>query len=97
MLPTVYAKNMPKLPPQVAAEDVPTVEKLVWLYIYNNPGEHSARSLSADLGVRVKTSISSLVERGALVEEVAPIGPKLGKYRAVTKVQKPAPMQEETS
>ena len=89
MFRTVYAKTMPKLPPAVADEDVPTVEKLVWLYIWANPGEHSARSLSAELGVRVKTSISSLVERGALIEEEPPRGPKLGKYRAVTQRKKP--------
>ncbi|WP_135230101.1 hypothetical protein [Deinococcus fonticola] len=85
---------MPKLPPQVADADVPTVEKLVWFYIYNNPGEHSARSLSAELGVQVRTALSKLVERGALIEEEAPRGTRAGKYRAVTKPKKPAPMQE---
>lgn len=73
---------MPKLPPEVAADDVPTVEKLVWLYVWANPGEHSARSLSAELGVRVKTSLSNLVKRGALVEVTPPAGPKAGEYRA---------------
>nr|AAF44057.1 hypothetical protein [Shuttle vector pI3] len=88
-----YARDMPKLPPEVAAEDVLTVEKLVWLYIWANPGEHSDRSLWAELGVRPQGAIKRLLERGVLVQEEAPRGPKPGKYRAQTKAKKPA--QEE--
>lgn len=88
-----YARDMPKLPPQVAAEDVPTVEKLVWLYIWANPGEHSDRSLWADLGVRPQGALKRLVQRGALVEESPPSGPKPGSYRAAP--QRPRPRKSE--
>lgn len=60
------------------------VEKLVWLYINDHPGEYSGAALSEALGVYSARALASLVELGLLVQEVAPTSRTPGKYRAVT-------------
>lgn len=77
-----YATDMQQLPAALLDDDVPTAEKLVFLWVKLNPGEHSARSLSAALGVRVHNALGELVRRGVVVEEEAPAGRRPGKYRA---------------
>lgn len=64
-------------------------EKLVWLHIHSNPGEHSARSLAADLGGSFGTwgnALSGLVKDGLLVVEKAPAGIHGGHYRVAPKL-----------
>ena len=58
------------------------IEKLVWLYVDRYPGEHSVRSLVDALGVYADRALPALVRDGLLIEEEAPAGSKLGKYRA---------------
>ncbi len=74
---------MRRLPP--ALLDHSPAEKLLWRHIYDNPGEHSARSLAEDLGGSWRTwstALRALIEAGVVTEDVAPIGPKLGRYTA---------------
>ncbi|CAM3473979.1 MarR family transcriptional regulator [Deinococcus saxicola] len=59
-------------------------EKLVWLHIHSNPGEHSARSLEADLGGSFRTwsnALSGLVKAELVVVDTAPAGVHGGQYR----------------
>lgn len=59
-------------------------EKLVWLHIRSNPGEHSARSLATDLGGSSRTwanALSGLVKDQLLVVEKVPAGIHGGQYR----------------
>lgn len=72
---------MKQLP--AALGEATTAEKLAYLWVYLNPGEHSARRLSAVLGVDVRTALSDLTRKGLLMEEIPPSGPKPGQYRAV--------------
>ncbi len=64
-------------------------EKLVWLHVHSNPGEHSARSLAADLGGSPRTwvnALSGLVKDELVVVEKAPAGVHGGQYRIVSRV-----------
>lgn len=87
VLQMAYAECMKNLPAEL--QDLTTAHKLVYLWVYLNPGEHSARSLSESLGVGVRTALSDLVKLGVLVEVTPPTGPKLGEYR--TAPQRPGP------
>jgi hypothetical protein len=51
-------------------------EKLVWLYIDRDPGEHSARSLYR--------APPGLVRGGLVIEEIAPAGARPGKHHTAT-------------
>lgn len=51
-------KPMKRLPASLHRSSVS--EKLVWLHIHSNPGEHSARSLAADLGGSSRTWANAL-------------------------------------
>ena len=75
-----YAGDMKQLPAEL--DDATTAEKLAYLWVYLNPGEYSARSLSAILGVDVRTALGDLTRKGLLLEEVPPAGRKPGQYRA---------------
>ncbi|MDB5046058.1 MAG: hypothetical protein JWQ08_2108 [Deinococcus sp.] len=55
--------------------------KLVWLYVDQYPGHHSVRSLQAALGITAGRALSNLVKQGLLIQEEAPQGRRLGKYR----------------
>lgn len=70
-------------------------EKIVWMYIDRYPGEHSVRSIENALGITAGRALSALVKDGLIIEEEAPRGPKLGKYRAAAIAKKPAPAQEQ--
>lgn len=75
---------MRRLPPALHPRSAS--EKLVWLHIHANPGEHSTRSLAADLGGSQRTwasALSGLLEAGLIVMEDAPAGARPGEYRAV--------------
>ncbi|QLG13575.1 hypothetical protein HLB42_21805 (plasmid) [Deinococcus sp. D7000] len=64
-------------------------EKLVWLHIRSNPGEHSARSLEADLGGSFRTwstALSGLINAGFIIVEKAPAGVHGGQYRVAPKL-----------
>lgn len=59
-------------------------EKLLWLHIHSNPGEHSSRSLADDLGGSSRTwaaALAGLVDAGLLVVESEPAGVHGGQYR----------------
>lgn len=73
---------MKRLPVRLHSSSVS--EKLVWLHIRSNPGEHSARSLAADLGGSFSTwsnALSGLVKENFLIVEKAPAGIHGGQYR----------------
>ncbi|QFP75056.1 hypothetical protein [Deinococcus sp. AJ005] len=73
---------MKRLPASLHSSSVS--EKLVWLHIHSNPGQHSARSLAADLGGSSRTwanALSGLVKDKLLVVEKAPAGIHGGQYR----------------
>lgn len=75
---------MKRLP--TALHDRSVSEKLVWLHIHANPGEHSTRSLAADLGGSQRTwagALSGLVAAGLVAVDVQPAGVHGGQYRAV--------------
>lgn len=78
----IYPEAMKKLPPPLLEDGVPSTRKLVYLWVKENPGRHSARSLQAALGVDVDTALSDLVRDGLLIEEVPQVGPQPGHYRA---------------
>ena len=73
---------MKTLPAPLMEDGVPASEKLVYMWITDHPGEHSARSLTAALGVRVKSALTELIEKGLVVEEKPPGGKTPGQYRA---------------
>lgn len=85
----LHTDNMKQLPAALA--DMTTAHKLVYLWVYLNAGEHSARSLEADLGVSVRTALSDLVKAGVLIEESPPVGRKAGQYRAAPQRSGPRP------
>jgi hypothetical protein len=93
-----YTEDMRQLPAELLQDDVTTAEKLVYMWVRENPGEHSARSLRAALGVVIETALGDLVRRGALIEEVPPSGRRAGTYRAAPQPRGPRPRtsQEET-
>ncbi|THF69256.1 hypothetical protein E7T06_12800 [Deinococcus sp. Arct2-2] len=74
---------MDKLLPD-ALRPLPATSKLVWLYIHRYPGSHSIRSLQAALGSTAGRALPTLLQAGLLVQEEAPRGRRLGKYRAVS-------------
>lgn len=74
---------MRRLPPDLHQHS--PAEKLVWLHIHANPGEHSARSMAEDLGGSPRTwaqALAALLRAGLLREDEAPAGPKAGRYTA---------------
>jgi hypothetical protein len=75
--------SMKKNLPEAVKTRTPT-EKLVWLYLDRYPGQHSVRSLHAALGVNADRALPGLVRDGLVIEEEAPAGSRLGKYRAVS-------------
>ncbi|GGO37189.1 hypothetical protein [Deinococcus humi] len=78
---------MKRLPVSLHSSSVS--EKLVWLHIHSNPGEHSARSLAADLGGSSRTwsnALSGLIDAGFVVVEKAPAGVHGGQYRVAPKL-----------
>jgi hypothetical protein len=93
-----YTEDMRQLPAELLQDDVTTAEKLVYMWVRENPGEHSARKLHAALGVVIGTALGDLVRRGALLEEVPPVGRRAGTYRATPQPRGPRPRtsQEET-
>ncbi|OLV18156.1 hypothetical protein BOO71_0006679 [Deinococcus marmoris] len=67
---------------------------MVWLHIYSNPGEHSARSLAADLGGSFSTwanALSGLARAGFIIIEKAPVGIHGGQYRVQPQAGRPTP------
>lgn len=79
-------KNLPE-----AVKVRPPTEKIVWMYIDRFPGEHSVRSLHAALGVNAGRAFPALLADGLLIEEEAPAGSRLGKYRAAELPDQPKP------
>ena len=80
---------MKRLPPELHPHS--PAEKLAWLHIHANPGEHSARSLADDLGGSPRTwgqALAALIAAGVVVEEVPPAGRRAGSYRAVKAAQR---------
>jgi hypothetical protein len=60
--------------------------KLLWLHIHANPGEHSARSLVADLGGSSGTwarCLVDLIHAGLIQEQVPSSGARPGRYIAL--------------
>lgn len=78
----IYAEAVKKLPEPLLKKGVPTARKLTYLWVKENPGPHSARSLHAALGVEVGTALSELRDDGLLIEDVPPAGSRPGEYRA---------------
>jgi hypothetical protein len=74
--------SMNSLPAPLLEDGVTAAQKLAYLWVRANPGEHSARSLRAALGVRMDGVLPSLTEMGLLIEEQPPAGSVSGKYRA---------------
>ncbi|MEF2280040.1 hypothetical protein V3W47_17235 [Deinococcus sp. YIM 134068] len=68
--------------PEAVRERTP-VEKLVWLYVRQYPGQHSVASLDKALGVYPARALNALVDAGLLIEEEPPTRMKGGKYRAI--------------
>jgi hypothetical protein len=81
---------MEKLLPD-ALRRLPATTKLVWLYIKQYPGSHSVRSLQAALGSTAGRALPTLLHAGLIVQEEAPKGRRLGKYRAVSLSAPPDP------
>ena len=74
--------NVKRLPPPLLADDVSAIEKLVYMWIRDQPGEHSTRSLDDALGERTRAALSSLVQRGVVIQETPSSGRRPGTYRA---------------
>ena len=74
---------MRRLPPALHPHS--PAEKLAWLHIHANPGEHSARQMADELGGSPRTwaqAIAALLRAGLLREDEPAAGPKPGKYTA---------------
>lgn len=74
-----------QLPSQIM--NLTTMHKLVYLWVKENPGKHSSRSLSASLGGDVQSALRDLKQAGVLEILSAPAGRRAGVYRVVVDTQ----------